>query len=89
MFSFFFAGHVFVKVTTLGGNALTTQCSEKVIAMLNAAPNGILAWSQEMPGLDCIAMGPIQLDNHTSRERMEIASVKRCWDYLLEVLKAL
>ena len=178
-------------VDALGGNALTTECSAKVIALLNAAPNGILAWSpdidglvqtslnlgvvkldeelrmcwairssvnaerdalseklrelaafhdaaysisgiypaweykkasplrdtlvkvykdmyqkdpqvvavhaglecghlsQKLPGLDCVSFGPNMKDIHTSRERMEIASVKRTWDFILEVLKAL
>ncbi|MBR2889641.1 MAG: aminoacyl-histidine dipeptidase [Oscillospiraceae bacterium] len=38
-------------VDALGGNALSTQDSAKVIALLNAAPNGVQAWSQDIPGL--------------------------------------
>jgi len=38
-------------VDALGGNALTTECSAKVIALLNAAPNGVQAWSEDIPGL--------------------------------------
>lgn len=38
-------------VDALGGNALTTECSSKVIALLNAAPNGVQTWSQDIPGL--------------------------------------
>ncbi len=38
-------------VDALGGNALTTECSAKVIALLNAAPNGVQAWSKDMEGL--------------------------------------
>ena len=178
-------------VDALGGNALTTECSAKVIALLNAAPNGIEAWSKDidglvqtslnlgvvtldkelslswatrssvnaerealieklqaladfhdarlevsgrypaweykkdsvlrdtmvktytdmygkapevvaihaglecgllsekLPGLDCVAMGPDMQDIHTSRERLNIASTKRTWEFILEVLKAL
>ena len=178
-------------VDALGGNALTTECSAKVIALLNSAPNGIQSWSQDidglvqtslnlgvvkladelcmrwatrssvnterdalseklkelaafhgatfsisgiypaweykkdsplqntlvkvykkmynqdpkilavhaglecghfsqkLPGLDCVSFGPNIKDIHTSRERMEIASVKRTWDFILEVLKEL
>jgi len=178
-------------VDALGGNALTTECSAKVIALLNAAPNGIEAWSKDidglvqtslnlgivtldeelslswatrscvnaerdalaeklkaladfhdarlevsgvypaweykkdsvlrdtmvktytemygkapevvaihaglecgllsekLPGLDCVAMGPDMRDIHTSRERLNIASTKRTWDFIQEVLKAL
>lgn len=38
-------------VDALGGNALTTECTAKVIALLNAAPNGVQAWSQDIEGL--------------------------------------
>jgi len=178
-------------VDALGGNALTTECSAKVIALLNAAPNGVQsmskdieglvqtslnlgvmsldeeltltfavrssvnqekrdllkrleelaafyggtydemgdypAWeykkdsslrnvmvdtysamfgkkpevvaihaglecgllSEKLPGLDCVSIGPDMHDIHTSRERLEIASTRRTWEFLLEVLKAL
>ena len=38
-------------VDALGGNALSTQDSARVIALLNAAPNGVQAWSADIPGL--------------------------------------
>jgi len=178
-------------VDAMGGNALTTECSAKVIALLNSVPNGVQSWSQDipglvqtslnlgvaklsdtfdmtfavrssvnqekrelldklseqaafyqanysetgdypaweykkdsflrdtmvriyqkmygktpdvlaihaglecglfsekLPGLDCVATGPNMYDIHTSRERLEITSVQRTWEYLLEVLKAL
>jgi len=178
-------------VDALGGNALTTECSAKVIALLNAAPNGVQSWSQDipglvqtslnlgvatlkeeltltfavrssvneekrallnrlkevaefhdgsyselgdypaweykkdsplrdtmvqvyrrmfekdpevvaihaglecgllsekLPGLDCVSVGPQMYDIHTSRERLEIASVERTWKFLQEVLKQL
>ena len=178
-------------VDALGGNALTTECTAKVIALLNAVPNGVQAWSadipglvqtslnlgitklgedfcmnfsvrssveqekrallnqlrdraefysagysergdypaweyrkesplrdkmvevytrmygsapqvvaihaglecgllsEKLPGLDCVSMGPQMHDIHTSRERLDIASTKRTWEYLLEVLKEL
>ena len=38
-------------VDALGGNALTTECSAKLIALLNAAPNGVQSWSQDIEGL--------------------------------------
>ncbi len=178
-------------VDAMGGNALTTECTAKVIALLNAAPNGVQAWSQDieglvqtslnlgvvkleeeltltfavrssvnrekaelleklktlaefndgtysqmgdypaweykkdsrlrevmvakftelfgkapevvaihaglecgllsekLPGLDCVSIGPDMHDIHTSREKLEIASTRRTWEFLLEVLKAL
>jgi len=178
-------------VDALGGNALTTESSAKVIALLNAAPNGVKAWSadiaglvqtslnlgvvrlddalhlswsvrssvnaertallqnlkeladfhaaalevsgeypaweykkdsvlrdtmvktytelygkapevvaihaglecgllsEKLPGLDCVSIGPDMQDIHTSRERLNIASTKRTWEFIQEVLKAL
>lgn len=48
---------------------------------------GIL--SAKAGGLDCVSFGPDILDIHTPQERLDIASAKRTWDYLLEVLKRL
>ena len=179
------------NLDALGGNALTTECTAKVIALLNAAPNGVQSWSQDieglvqtslnlgvmrmddvlsltfavrssvnqekrelldklaelakfydaecsevgdypaweykkdshlrdtmvrvfaemfgrepevvaihaglecgllsekLPGLDCVSIGPDMQDIHTSREKLNIASTKRTWEYLLAVLRAL
>ena len=179
------------NLDALGGNALTTESTSKVIALLNAAPNGVQAWSQDieglvqtslnlgvvkleeeltltfavrssvnqekrdllkrledlalfnggtytqmgdypaweykkdsrlrdvmvekftqmygkkpevvaihaglecgllsekLPGLDCVSIGPDMHDIHTSREKLEIESTRRTWEYLLEVLKSL
>ena len=49
----------------------------------------VLAIHAGLPGLDCVSIGPQMHDIHTSREKLEIASTKRTWDFLLEVLKAL
>jgi len=178
-------------VDALGGNALTTECSAKLIGLLNSAPNGVQVWSADMEGLvqtslnlgivdlgedlrltfavrssvnhekqellqnleklsgfydasysqtgeypaweykkesilrdtmvdvyrdmfgtqpqvvaihaglecgllsekllglDCVSIGPQMYDIHTSRERLDIASTKRTWDFLLAVLKKL
>ena len=178
-------------VDALGGNALTTECSARVIALLNAAPNGVQAWSndieglvqtslnlgvaaldeelrltfavrssvnqekqellarleelakfydgsytqtgeypaweykkdsklrdtmvrvykemfgkdpqvvaihaglecgmlsEKLPGLDCVSIGPEMHDIHTSREKLGIASTKRIWEFIKQVLKQL
>ena len=179
------------NLDALGGNALTAECTAKVIALLNAAPNGVQSWSadieglvqtslnlgvvrmadeltltfavrssvnqekrdllqklsqlaqfhegsysevgdypaweykkdsrlrdtmvrvftemyhrkpevvaihaglecgllsEKLPGLDCVSIGPDMKDIHTSREKLDIASVKRTWEYLLAVLREL
>lgn len=46
---------------------------------------GILC--EKIPGLDCISYGPQMQDIHTTRERLNISSVKRNWELTLEVLK--
>ena len=178
-------------VDALGGNALTTESTNKVIALLNAAPNGVQSWSEDipglvqtslnlgiaqlkeelrltfavrssvgkekqelldrlaelakfydgsysqmgdypaweykkdsslrdtmvrvyhqmfgkapevvaihaglecgllsekLPGLDCVSIGPDMKDIHTSREKLDIASTRRTWEFLLQVLKEL
>ena len=179
------------NLDALGGNALTSECTAKVIALLNAVPNGVQSWSQDidglvqtslnmgivrmgeelsmtfalrssvnqekrdlsaklaevaafhdgsytevgnypawefrkesnlrdtmsrvytdmfgktpevvaihaglecgllsekLPGLDCVSIGPNMQDIHTSREKLNIASVERTWNFILNVLKAL
>ena len=48
---------------------------------------GLLA--EKIPELDCVAMGPTAYDIHTSRERLDIASTQRTYEFVLEVLKSL
>ena len=42
-----------------------------------------------LPGLDAVSFGPQMHDIHTSRERLNIASVQRTWEYLVAVLERL
>lgn len=46
-------------------------------------------FSEKLPDLDSVSIGPQMYDVHTTRERLEISSVERIWKYLLAVLKAL
>ena len=59
----------------------------EVVAIHAGLECGLL--SEKLPGLDCVSIGPQMHDIHTSRERLDIASTKRTWDFLLEVLKNL
>lgn len=59
----------------------------QVVAIHAGLECGIL--SDKLPGLECVSIGPQMHDIHTSRERLEIASTERTWNFLLEVLKAL
>ena len=58
----------------------------QVLAIHAGLECGLLG--EKIPGLDCISIGPDMQDIHTSREKLHIGSVKRTWEFLLEVLKA-
>ena len=59
----------------------------EVVAIHAGLECGLL--SEKLPGLDCVSIGPQMHDIHTSREKLEILSTERTWNFLLEVLKAL
>ncbi len=59
----------------------------RVLALHAGLECGLL--SEKIEGLDCISIGPQMHDIHTSRERLDISSTERTWNFLLEVLKAL
>lgn len=46
---------------------------------------GLLA--EKIPDLDCVSLGPDMKDIHTTEEKLSISSVKRVWEYCIEVLK--
>ena len=56
----------------------------KVVAIHAGLECGL--FYERMEGLDCTSLGP---DIHTSEERLDMGSVKRVWEYLIEVLKNL
>ena len=58
----------------------------KVMAIHAGLECGLLG--EKIPGLDCVSIGPSMQDIHTSREKLDIVSTKRIWEFLLEVLKA-
>ena len=41
----------------------------------------------KIPELDCVSIGPDMKDIHTTEETMSISSVKRTWEFILQVLK--
>ena len=59
----------------------------QVVAIHAGLECGLL--SEKLPGLDCVSIGPDMQDIHTSRERLDIASTKRTWEFLLAVLAQL
>ena len=59
----------------------------EVLALHAGLECGLLG--EKIPGLDCVSIGPQMQDIHTSREKLDIASTERTWEFLLEILKAL
>lgn len=57
----------------------------QVLAIHAGLECGLLG--EKLPGLDCVSIGPQMHDIHTSREKLDIASTERTWNFLLEVLK--
>jgi dipeptidase D len=77
------------KLRDLMVNIFTEKFGKKpeVVAIHAGLECGLL--SDKLPGLDCVSIGPDMHDIHTSRERLEIESTRRTWEFLLDVLKAL
>ncbi len=61
--------------------------SPEVVAIHAGLECGLLG--EKLPGLDCVSIGPDMQDIHTSRERLNIASTERTWQFLLEILRNL
>jgi dipeptidase D len=59
----------------------------EVIAIHAGLECGI--FSNKLPGLDCVSIGPDNFDIHTPMERLSVSSTVRVYDYLLSVLSAL
>ncbi len=78
-------------VDALGGNALTTEDSAKVIALLNAAPNGVQAMSQDIPGLvqTSLNLGVARLEQELRLTFAVRSSVNKEKRALLDQLKEL
>ncbi len=78
-------------VDAMGGNALTSECTAKVIALLNAAPNGIQAWSAHIPGLvqTSLNLGVVKLEEELTLTFAVRSSVNKEKEELLGKLKAL
>ncbi len=78
-------------VDALGGNALTTECSANVIALLNAAPNGVQTWSKDIEGLvqTSLNLGIAELDEELRLTFAVRSSVNTEKTELLEKLKSL
>jgi dipeptidase D len=79
------------NVDALGGNAVTTECTAKIIDLLLEVPNGIQAWSQDIEGLvqTSLNLGAMGLDDTfhmTFAVRSSVNAEK--WE-LLNKLKAI
>jgi dipeptidase D len=46
-------------------------------------------FSDKLPGLDCVSIGPDNFDIHTPEEHLSLSSTARVWEYLITVLKSI
>lgn len=78
-------------VDALGGNALTTEATARVISLLCAAPNGIQAMSKEMPDLvqTSLNLGVARLGERFTATFSVRSSVNEEKDALLSQLRKL
>ena len=79
-------------VDAFGGNALSTQLSAQVIALLCSAPNGVQSWSEDIPGLvqTSLNLGVAELQKEELRLTFAVrSSVNREKRELLDRLKEL
>ena len=78
-------------VDALGGNALTTEVTAKVIALLCTCPNGVQGMSEEMPGLvqTSLNLGIAKLGNSMCLTFSVRSSVNAEKQALLDRLKEL
>ena len=78
-------------VDALGGNALTTESTAKVIGLLCTAPFGVQAWSEDIPGLvqTSLNMGIAKLGNTMNMTFSVRSSVNSEKQALLGKLKEL
>ncbi len=78
-------------VDAMGGNALTTECTAKVIALLNAAPNGVQSWSQDIDGLvqTSLNLGVVEMGEELKMTFAVRSSVNQEKRELLDRLKEL
>ncbi|MDD7452073.1 MAG: M20/M25/M40 family metallo-hydrolase, partial [Treponema sp.] len=80
------------KESRLRETMVETYCAlygkEPVVEAIHAGLEcGI--FSDRLKGLDAVSFGPQMHDIHTSREKLDIGSVERTWDYLVAVLERL
>lgn len=70
------------------------QCIEVYKKLYGEAPKVVTIhaglecgiFSEKLPGLDCISIGPNLKDIHTIKERASISSIARVWDFIKAVL---
>ena len=79
------------NVDALGGNAMSVEQTSKLIALLNAAPNGVQAMSEDIPGLvqTSLNLGIAKLDENMELTFSVRSSVESEKVQLLEKLQSL
>ena len=60
-------------------------CKPTVTTVHAGLEGGI--FSEKIPGLDCVSIGPTIKDIHSTKEALSLSSANRCFEFLKEVLK--
>lgn len=78
-------------VDALGGNSLSTESTAKIISLLCAVPNGVQAWSKDIPGLvqTSLNMGVIKLGERFTATFSVRSSINAEKQALFDKLKAM
>lgn len=63
------------------------SCEPKIGTIHAGLECGI--FSDRLPGLDCVSIGPTMLDIHTPSEKLDLKSMERYWHYLIAILDRL
>lgn len=93
-----FVKHLSGKVVTMSDypaweyksdSQLRKICVDSFTNVYGHEPEVTSIHAGKMPGVDMISFGPTLESVHTPDECMDVASVERTWEYLLEILKSL
>ena len=64
-------------------------CGQKMIVEAIHAGVECGLFVDSIEGLDAVSFGPNIFDIHTPKERLDVASVARTWDFILATLRTL
>ena len=75
------------KLRELVADAYEKQTGKKAVIEAIHAGLECGVFAGKLPGLDCVSIGPDMEAIHTPKERLNIASTKRTWELVCEILR--